>query len=60
MTAHVRKAYNKALARAPVYSGDAILAQWVEGGWYPAFDENSIECEPTHWQPLPAPPKDEK
>lgn len=38
-------------------SGVVETVYWGSGGWWPAnFDSDVPWSEPTHWQPLPAPP----
>jgi len=35
------------------------LAQWRFGAWFDFWSESgpAIDAEPTHWMPLPAPPR---
>lgn len=33
-------------------------AYQVDGAWYMPGDDASFQVDPTHWQPLPAPPKE--
>jgi hypothetical protein len=36
-----------------VWDGEYTITQWIDGDWTACIDE----CPPTHWRPLPAPPK---
>jgi hypothetical protein len=45
------------------YDADYVIEGWYEMGafdrrWYEAFGENPLNPQPTHWMPLPAPPRD--
>lgn len=41
-----------------VYEGQRFGANKQYFGWYAPFDHDDRAPDPTHWQPLPAPPKD--
>lgn len=43
-----------------VHSGCYATAAFSEGRWHNPEDDEDYYVEPSHWMPLPAPPKEKK
>jgi hypothetical protein len=40
------------------YDPREAVGRWDSHGYW-AIDYNDVPCDPTHWMPLPAPPKED-
>ena len=46
------------LCSHPNFYGNCVILGWHFGGWRDRPDPNDAQYHPTHWTPLPVPPKD--
>jgi hypothetical protein len=46
----------------PAFEGDEqmyVVGRWSDFGWTESYADEYAICSPTHWMPLPPPPKTE-